>query len=245
MSQREYMAAYADLLEVVFIEASTEGVVTKSFGGQGSNDFVPEQLVGGALQQLLNPDAYQQIFQALAGSSPRRVLVESAVLTWQQHGFLFRISGKNLGEGWALALLPLGKAEVEEEWALQESDMFRMAVEDAYDGICITSDCIVDPHMVYVNESFCQHTGYSPEELIGRNPKLLQGKDTDPTEIASLREALSLGTAWKGKTFNYRKDGSRYFVEWHMSPLRTDEGEIVSPFGMTVRVTIPSRILLK
>ena len=52
--------------------------------------------------------------------------------------------------------------------------------------------------------------GYKPEEVIGKQPKLFQGKDTDPDVRRQIREAIVRRLPFKGTILNYRKDGSPY-----------------------------------
>lgn len=83
-------------------------------------------------------------------------------------------------------------------------------------------------HIVYVNPAFCEMTGYSEAELLGRNPRFLQGPGTNPDVIERLRQCLREGTYFHGATLNYRKDGRPYNVEWNISPVRNEGGEIIN-----------------
>ena len=82
------------------------------------------------------------------------------------------------------------------------------------------------PKIVYVNEGFCQMSGYAFEELIGKTPRIMQGPKTERSELDRLRRQLSLGKPFEGEIVNYRKDGSEYVIEWYIVPLRNDAGEI-------------------
>jgi diguanylate cyclase (GGDEF)-like protein/PAS domain S-box-containing protein len=80
------------------------------------------------------------------------------------------------------------------------------------------------PVIVYANEAFVHHTGYSIDELLGRSPRLLQGPGTDLRELHRLRVALD---AWQPVTvevINYRKDGSAFWVEMDITPLADANG---------------------
>lgn len=96
------------------------------------------------------------------------------------------------------------------------------------------------PQIIFVNQAFCAMTGYTSEELLGRSPKLLQGRDTDPEVLQRLRECLRAGEFFQGKAINYRKDGSPYWVEWNISPVRDAQGAI-SHF-VSVQQDISSRM---
>lgn len=103
-----------------------------------------------------------------------------------------------------------------------------LALEQSFNAVVLT-DASLDEEgcrIVYANEAFSRMTGYSEQELLGRNPRLLQGPATNPDVIARLRECLREGSYFQGSTINYRKDGRPYTVEWNISPVRDTAGQI-------------------
>jgi PAS domain S-box-containing protein len=83
--------------------------------------------------------------------------------------------------------------------------------------------------VIYVNPAFCEMTGYSSEELMGKSPAILQGEKSDQGVLAELKQKLDDGDIFHGKTYNYRKDGSEFIMEWKIVPIRGEEG-IVSHY---------------
>jgi diguanylate cyclase (GGDEF)-like protein/PAS domain S-box-containing protein len=74
---------------------------------------------------------------------------------------------------------------------------------------------IVDPNLpgspiVFANAAFEQLTGYGKTEILGQNCRFLQGRDTDPTAVAHIRDALAAATAVSVELINYRKDGTSF-----------------------------------
>lgn len=103
-----------------------------------------------------------------------------------------------------------------------------VALEQSFNAVVLT-DASLDKEgcrIVYANEAFSRMTGYSEQELLGRNPRLLQGPATNPDVMKWLRECLRQGSYFQGSTINYRKDGRPYTVEWNISPVRNPAGEI-------------------
>ena len=83
------------------------------------------------------------------------------------------------------------------------------------------------PRIVYVNDEFVKYTGYTRREALGRNPRFLQGKDTDPAALAKIRHAIAL---WKPITLeliNYKKDGTPYWVEIALAPVADSAGTFI------------------
>lgn len=76
---------------------------------------------------------------------------------------------------------------------------------------------------LYVNPAFTKLTGYSFEEVAGKDPGILQGPKTDQKLIGKLREKLDGGETFHGKTVNYRKDGSEFIMEWKIFPITNSE----------------------
>jgi diguanylate cyclase (GGDEF)-like protein/PAS domain S-box-containing protein len=79
---------------------------------------------------------------------------------------------------------------------------------------------------LYANEAFSTITGYSQEEMLGQNCRILQGPETDTSVLARLRAALAEGQVFRGELLNYRKDGSFFWNDLTVTPLRDVDGRI-------------------
>lgn len=86
--------------------------------------------------------------------------------------------------------------------------------------------------VLFVNDEFTRMTGYGREEVLGCTLGLLQGPETDPAEIERLDRELAAGEDFDGRAINYRKDGSRYLVEWSIRPIRDESGRITHFFSV-------------
>lgn len=101
--------------------------------------------------------------------------------------------------------------------------LLRASAELSFNALVITGP---DHRIVYANPAFCNMTGYTPDELAGQNPNILQGPLTEESVIKKLRSALDEEREFAGSTINYRKNGRPYLVEWTISPVRNDNGNI-------------------
>ncbi len=106
--------------------------------------------------------------------------------------------------------------------------IFRQALEQSFNAVLLTDaqQGPQGPRILYVNPACCRMTGYSAEELINQTPRLLQGPLTNPDTLRELRECLHAGRFFQGSSINYRKGGTPYTVEWNISPIRNESGEI-------------------
>ncbi|MBE9200237.1 MULTISPECIES: PAS domain S-box protein [unclassified Nodularia (in: cyanobacteria)] len=107
--------------------------------------------------------------------------------------------------------------------------LLESAVVNANDAILITAADVLDepfgPRIVYVNPGFTKMTGYSPGEVIGKTPRILQGELTSRTQLKKMRTALQSGLPIRTEFINYHKDGSTYWVEVNVVPIIDQEGK--------------------
>nr|AHZ63918.1 phototropin [Zygnemopsis sp. MFZO] len=94
-----------------------------------------------------------------------------------------------------------------------------------------------DIPITFASEGFFKMTGYTAKEVIGKNCRFLQGKDTDRAEVARLKQSLLTGDSYCGRLLNYRKDGTPFWNLLTVSPVKNDEGKVVKYIGMQVEVT--------
>ena len=79
-------------------------------------------------------------------------------------------------------------------------------------GVLITDPVLPDNPIVFANKSFAAMTGYSMEEVMGRNCRFLQGSETDQNEIDKLRVAIKEKESVFIEVLNYKKDGRRFGI---------------------------------
>jgi sigma-B regulation protein RsbU (phosphoserine phosphatase) len=105
------------------------------------------------------------------------------------------------------------------------------------EGVTITDPSLPDNPLIYANEGFERLTGYSADEVIGRNCRFLQGPDTDPETVELIREALRTDTACTVQILNYRKDGTPFWNRLSITPVRDAAGKVTHQIGIQSDVT--------
>ncbi|MEW6133232.1 MAG: PAS domain S-box protein [Pseudomonadota bacterium] len=148
----------------------------------------------------------------------------------------------------SLRLAPIGGQErilatvrdiTERKRAQEQLGKLSLAVEQSPESIVITN---LDAEIEYVNEAFLHTTGYSREEVIGRNPRILQSGKTPRATYDALWSALTHGKPWKGEFINRRKDGSEYYEFALIAPMRQPDGEITHYVAVKEDITEKKRI---
>lgn len=94
-----------------------------------------------------------------------------------------------------------------------------------------------DNPIVMANKAFLDTTGYVVEEVIGYNCRFLQGPDTDPASVDKIREAIIAECDLTIELLNYRKDGSSFWNELHLSPIHDDDGQLIYFFASQLDVS--------
>ena len=115
--------------------------------------------------------------------------------------------------------------ELNRKLANAEEGLHRLstAVEQSPASIVITD---LDANIVFVNQAFTEASGYSMQEAIGKNPRILQSGKTARETYCSLWPTLTAGHVWRGEFTNRRKDGSCYLELATISPVRDSSGKV-------------------
>jgi PAS domain S-box-containing protein len=116
------------------------------------------------------------------------------------------------------------KADSKVPWPVTDGPhLLVQALEESPSSILITtSDGTID----YVNPGFIKTTGYSFDEIRGKNPRLLKSGLTPADEYRAIWEVIGHGGIWRGEFHNRRRDGSLYWVAASISPVRDQNGVI-------------------
>jgi len=122
----------------------------------------------------------------------------------------------------------------------------RQVLESVANGITISDAKSDDLPLIYVNPAFEQMTGYSMAEIFGKNCRFLQGPDKNQLGLKPIRQALLEGRDARAVLKNFKKDGTPFWNELHLSPIRNSDGEITHYLGIqndiTVRVELDKKL---
>jgi two-component system cell cycle response regulator len=105
-------------------------------------------------------------------------------------------------------------------------DFYRRLLESSPEGVVLVDARMPEHPVVYVNRGFETLTGYAAADLIGKNLRLLQADDRDQDARHRLREALGKGEPCRVLLRNYRKDGTVFWNEMTILPMRDADGRV-------------------
>jgi diguanylate cyclase (GGDEF)-like protein/PAS domain S-box-containing protein len=125
-----------------------------------------------------------------------------------------------------------GRRQAESALRLRE-----LAIDAATNAIFIVDAQAPDHPIVHVNRAFEKMTGYGVEESIGRNCRFLEGPDGAQPELERLRQAIATGAEASVLLRNYRKDGTLFWNQLQISPVRDESGAVTHFVGIQSDVT--------
>ncbi len=118
--------------------------------------------------------------------------------------------------------------------AVDGTRLLSRALEQSPSSIVITTP---DGTIDYVNPGFVKTSGYSVEDVVGKNPRLLKSGLTAPEEYQAIWRVIGAGGIWRGEFHNRRRDGSLYWVAASISPIRDEDGVTTHYFAVEEDIT--------
>ncbi|MCA1769697.1 MAG: EAL domain-containing protein [Halomonas sp.] len=126
----------------------------------------------------------------------------------------------------------LAALAVERHHSRRNLRLLERSVEGSINGVAIADANRPDTPIVYVNPAFLRITGYSKEEVLGRNCRFMQGPDTDPASVERIRQQLSRSEDVHLTLLNYRKDGTPFWNDLYIAPVRDAQERVTHYVGM-------------
>ena len=121
--------------------------------------------------------------------------------------------------------------------ALEELNLNRRIFRSVTSGISVANAMMPDLPLVYVNPAFEVMTGYSLEDVLGKNCRFLQGKELDQPAHTVIRQALKEEREVTTILKNFHKNGSFFWNELSLSPIRNRDGQLTHFVGIQTDVT--------
>lgn len=175
------------------------------------------ELVNKAVDEALSSKkSYSIDHRIVLPSGRERIVHEMAEAAWDENGRPVRMTGTV-------------QDITEQKVADMELKKLSAVIEHSVNIVFITD---VKGNIEYVNSMFEKVTGWTKEEAIGQNPRILSSGKTPEVEYEDLWRTILAGKTWRGVVNNKKKDGHYYWVSSVLSPIKNERGEITHFLAM-------------
>ncbi len=130
-----------------------------------------------------------------------------------------------------------GRQPVSDLSTADERRLKERVLDEAPIGITISDATEPDHPIVYANGAFEAITGYPPADVMGENHRFLQGPETDPETVANVAADIEAENETRFVIRNYRRDGTPFWNQVDVTPIRDDDGEVTHYVGFQMDVT--------
>jgi len=251
--ERENQAEKLRAMELLdaLVESAEDGIFVKDMDGgyllinrACCRRFgkTPEEVLGRDCSGFFPPEEAARL-----AANERQVMTENRAISHEET--LTTVDGPRVmhitrgplhdAEGKVIGLFGISRDITQFKRSEEMLRMLSLAVEQSPESIVITN---VEGRIEYVNEAFIRTSGYSQDEVIGQNPRILNSGKAPPEIYATMWSALAEGQPWKGEFYNRRKDGSEYIEFAIITPIRQPDGRITHYVAVKEDITEKKRV---
>lgn len=232
------------------IESSLDPLVTISAEGKVTDvNSATEKVTGVDRVSLIGSDfadyftnpeearkSYKDVFsQGSVTDYPLEIRHVSGKVT----NVLYNASVYKGSDGKILGVFAAARDVTAQKAAEAKLRMLSTAVEQSPTSVVIAN---LDAKIEYVNPRFTHVTGYTQDEAVGQNPRILQTNLTDKSVYQAMWSNLTQGKPWVGEFVNKRKNGEVYYEEAYISPVLDDNGKTSHYVAVKLDVTARKKI---
>ncbi len=224
--KERYYELFENANDVVFTCGLRGHLTSLNKAGQRITGYSLPEAVGKNLTQMVAPE-YSALAQQITrrdGAQEGPTIHELEMVSKDGRRVPLEVSIRFIcDEGLPVAIQGIARDITERKRAEEQLRKLSQAVEQSPACVVIT-----DPsgNIEYVNPKFTQLTGYTLEEALGKNPRILKSGETPPEVYKQLWETITSGREWRGEFHNKKKNGELYWESASISPVRDTRGAI-------------------
>ncbi|EEB86073.1 sensor histidine kinase [Roseobacter sp. GAI101] len=228
------------LNEIYMFEADTLKFIHVNFGsrknmGYSYAEFL--ELTPIDIKPDMTLDAFNRIVEPLRNGIEQRLIFETVHQRKDGSTYPVEVHLQLVHSGEGLAFVAVIQDITVLHNQTEALSLRDLAIAEVDTGILITDAREDDNPIVYANKAMEQMTGYTMQEMLGQNPRFLQGDDRDQPGLERIRSAIRNSVPARETLRNYRKDGSQLTVEVSISPVRDEKGNVSHFIGAQSDVT--------
>ncbi|MDT8445656.1 MAG: response regulator [bacterium] len=193
-----------------------------------------EDLLSGYVDELFQTPGLKEPLIKWIQRAPKGELIELQVMGKSAKPLDLELSSKQIQYNGEPRLL-LTLHDISHRKASQDRlRKLSQAVEQSPASILITD---LAGHIEYINPRFTELTGYSAQDILGKNPRILRSGQTPPEVYRELWRHLKAGQPWTGELINRRKNGETYVELTHLSPIFNEANQVTHYLGIKQDIT--------
>lgn len=197
----------------------------------------PELFIGKKYNEIISTDAADVLDAAILETNEKGYSTGLQYSLELSKGLLwFELSVAPIQQDFdkAKRYIVLSKDITERKRKEDQLQQLNHAVEQSTSSIVITN---LEGNLEYVNHQFLKITGYTYEEVIGNNPRILNSGYTKKEDYKNMWDTIMSGGTWHGEFLNKKKNGSLYWEDVTISPVRNDKGDIINFLAIKTDIT--------
>jgi PAS domain S-box-containing protein len=221
------LAAIVEFSDDAIIGKNLNSIITSwNRGAEKVFGYTSDEMVGASIMRLIPDERWDEEAEILARIRLGQSIEHFETVRKMKDGRLIDVSVTvspiKDAAGAVIGVSKVARDISEHKRTQQRMSMLDTCVAKLNDIVIVTEASPVDepgPRIVFVNEAFQRVTGYTPEEALGRSPRMLQGEKTDKRVLGEIRDALLRQEPIRREIINYGKDGKPYWLEIDIAPI--------------------------
>ncbi|KAA3615351.1 MAG: PAS domain S-box protein [Calditrichaeota bacterium] len=223
-SEEKFRTLFNKSPDILTIQDSERRIIEVNNAAVAKLGYSYDELINMSISEIqaqYSPEELLQISETVIKKG--HAIFESVLIAKNRTAIPVEINASVIDFQGKQAVLTQSRDITERKQAGAQLKLQAHALNSAANAILITN---ANGSIQWANPAFCQLTGYTLEESLGQNPRVLKSGQHDNSFYQNLWERISSGKVWRGEICNKHKNGELYSEEMTIAPLRSETGEI-------------------
>jgi len=222
----------------IYSEALDQTVLSWNAAGEKIYGYTAEEIIGKSNMILIPPEQREEYLRIIDRMHRGERIDHFETTRRRKDGQIIWVSISLApllnNEGQVVGISKIVRDITERKGHEENLILKEKVLREISQGVLITD---ANRLIISANRAFLAITGYSEGEVLGRDCKFLQGPQSDPETVENIRDALKNGFEFHGEILNYRKDGTLFWNQLSISPMRDERGKVTHFIGVQIDIT--------